>query len=109
MQLQEPHLKPLEFTITLIVVTSPSGKNKRGKLPEAVLCPVSLQAGGKYTYHRPHLVLFRVFLPGKTCVWREMISFFQREKLSGEERTGRRARGKYRQLANYAHVRRVGM
>ena len=67
------------------------------------------RAGGKYTYQRPHLVLFSVFLPGKTCVWREMISFFQREKLSGEERTGRRARGKYRQLANYAHLRRAGM
>ena len=47
MQLQEPHLKPLEFTITLTVVTSPSGKNKRGKLPEAVLCPVSLQGWGE--------------------------------------------------------------
>lgn len=32
------------------------------KLPEAMLCPVSLQGrGGKYTYQRPHLVLLSVF------------------------------------------------
>lgn len=91
--MQESHLKPLEFTITLTMVTSPSGKNgiqgcvhKREKLPEAVLCPVSLQGRGEIHIPKATFGIVQCFPPWKDlCMERNDLVLPKRKAIWGGE------------------------